>query len=76
MHRDSIQLTQFVQHTSGGQCLDDGSTLSPDLKQIIGEQGINAQLIDEISILIADPAPVSITIRDQQNVRMVLDRCF
>ena len=72
INRDIIELAQLVQHGRRGQGLDDRAALAADLQQIERHQGIHAQLVDELTVLVTDAAAVRIPVRDQEDIGLVL----
>ncbi len=73
MDGNIVDFAQLVEHPGGGDGLDDRATLATHLEHVISKQTVDAQLIDELAVLIADTDPVSVAIVDQQDIGIVID---
>ena len=71
--RHIVEFAELVEHGGGGEGLDDGAALAAHFEQIKRQQGIHAQLVDELAVLIANAAAVCVTIGDEQHIGFVLD---
>ena len=72
VNRDIVDLPELVEHHGGGERLDDRAAQAAHLEQVIGQQAIDAQLVDELPVLVAHAQAVSVAVGDQQHIRMVV----
>ena len=59
---------QLIQHRGRAEGLDNRTAFAAHLKQVVGEQPVDAQLIDELAILIAEAAAVGVPVKNTDTV--------
>jgi hypothetical protein len=55
--------------------LDNVAAFAADLEQVQRQQGIDPQLVDELTVLVADAAAVGVAVGDQQDIGVILHSC-
>src|SRR5690606_32552097 len=68
IHRHVINFGQLVQHLRGRNRLHNRTALAAYLQEVITQQAKDAKLVDELTVLVAKPNTVSISIVDDGDV--------